>query len=376
MKSYYRWIKRNAVILCLLLFIGIFCVFRLQKSDIKVLQFYKKNDNAVAYSITYHAATTLHQQQEIENLVNDIEAALDYYSLDAEVSLFNHHYDSEPFTYRTAYFYPILTKIKAIHSTTQGAFDPTVAPYITLWKAHQKVHSEPSQEAIWAISPAVSLDYMVVNQTRVKKLKEDVTININNLISSFQADTLADYVQEKEIRDFCIELEDAVVTRGIPSKKGHWRIVKQIAHPELEKPLKIHIDLGDSAMAVIDNSKSLEDDELQAICIDPLTGDSIPQHFLIACVFAEDCVTAKGYATALMTQNFEHAFALTAKADKLDFVVIERDETINGGIKYRHSAGVQVIYKEGATKVQVKHIGNSATISADDKPASGIHVKE
>ena len=339
-----------------------------------MLQCHHKNEHAPSYSITYLSNHTLNNQQEIETLVNDIEEALDYHALTSEVNLFNHHYDSEPFYYQTPYLYPILTKSKEVYHKTQGAFDPTIAPYINLWQRHKKVGSEPSEEDIWAISPVVSLDYIVVNETRVKKLKEAVTINVNNLITSFQADAIAHWLQQKHVKDFCIQLKDAVVAQGMPSKKKQWRIIKSIAHPDLEAPLHVHIDLGDSAMAIIDNSTALENDTAQAeICIDPVTGDIVPQHCIVALVFAKDCVTARSYATAFMTKHFSNVLALSTptEEDYLEFVMIEKDEETNG-IKYKHSAGLKIIHKEGSTKVLIQRSEDPPSKTNVDEEKEGV----
>lgn len=372
MKSFYRRLRNNAVLICLLLFLVTFYAYRIGKSEISVLQCNSKNESACV--IKYCSKTKLknRQVQEIEALMNDIAGALDYYSPNSEISLFNHHYDSEPFHYLTPYFYPLLTKIKSIHDYTKGDFDPTVAPYIVLWEAHQKEHSAPSQEAIWAISPTVSLDYMVVNKTRVKKLKEEVTININNLIPGLQTDNIANYVQEKGIDNFCIQIEDTVVAYGMSSKKKHWRIEKKIAHPDLTKPLKIKIDLGDSAIIMLDNSNTLRNDRAEKIsCIDPFTGYKVPQHFIAAFVFARDGVSARSYATAFMVKNFTNGLEISEQirktGERLEFIVIERDEATEGGIKYNHSGGLEVAYKEGSTKFYIKNIGNATQATPDDK---------
>ena len=199
MKSYYRWLKNNSLILCLLLFLLIFYTYKFSRSSIKVLQCKKQTEKAEPYSIAYRAAIKLNYQKEIETLVNSIEEALDYNAPDSEVSVFNRHYDSEPYYYQTPYFYPSLIKSKEIYNKTQNAFDPTIAPYLNLWRAHKITNSEPSELDILAIKPSVSLDYIVVNKTRVKKLKENVTININNLIPGLQVDNIANFFNRKRI---------------------------------------------------------------------------------------------------------------------------------------------------------------------------------
>ena len=114
MKSYYRWLKNNSLILCLLLFLLIFYTYKFSRSSIKVLQCKKQTEKAEPYSIAYRAAIKLNYQKEIETLVNSIEEALDYNAPDSEVIVFNRHYDSEPYYYQTPYFYPSLIKRKEI----------------------------------------------------------------------------------------------------------------------------------------------------------------------------------------------------------------------------------------------------------------------
>jgi thiamine biosynthesis lipoprotein len=218
----------------------------------------------------------------------------------------------------------------------------------------------------------VGLDYIVVNEKRVKKLKEEVNINLNNLIPSYQVDAIANLLKAHGIQNFCIQLGNETLFRGSSAHKEPWKIVQKIAtHQSVDNLLDVHIHLQDKAIAILQNYTT-QDYTIQEhstdrldIIIDPLTGQLATNSFIAAFVFAEDCITARAYATAFMAKSFPAASNIVESIAGIDLFFIYKDAA--EAIKFYHSPGLQIQHIESSNKVviQKSDIKPSNTPSTD-----------
>jgi len=347
MKSCVQWFNNNKWIFLLPL-LTLYVVV-MSKRNSKLVQLKGKEAQGRNYAVQYILSEKTNYKKEVDTLLDEIEQALDINKADSEVASFN-HYNSEPFYYQTPFLYPLLAKSKEVYNQTQGAFDPTVAPLVKLWKESLQAGTQPTELDIWSSRPYVGLDYIVVNEKRVKKLKEEVSINLNGLIPSYKVDAIANLLKSHEIQDFCIRLGNQTLVHGTRARKKPWKIVQKIATQQpTDKPLDVHIDLQNKAISIIQNYTTKEhDSDRLDIVIDPLTGHLATTNLVAAFVFAEDCTTARAYATAFMAKSFLTVSAIVERLDGIDFFLIYKDET--GATKFYHSPSLQIQHREGSNK--------------------------
>ncbi len=350
-KSCLQWFNNNKWIFLLPL-LTLYVVV-MSKRNSKLVQLKGKEAQGRNYAVQYILEKKTNYQKEIDMLLDDIEQELDINKTDSEVASFNQH-NSEPFYYQTPFLYPLLAKSKEVYNQTQGAFDPTVTPLVKLWKESLQAGTRPTELDIWSSRPYVGLDYIVVNEERVKKLKEEININLNSLIPSYEVDAIAKLLKSHEIQDFYIQLGNAILVRGTNDRKKPWKIVQKIASQQSDDNLlNVHINLQNKAISIIQNYTTKEHDSNRLdIVIDPLTGHLATTNLIAAFVFAEDCITARAYAIAFMAKSFLTAPSIVERLDGMDFLLIYKDEV--GATKFQHSPGLQILHTEGSNKVIIQ----------------------
>lgn len=67
--------------------------------------------------------------------------------------------------------------------------------------------------------PFIDFDYIMVNDNRLKKLKNDVCLNLDHIIRACQAKNLSDFFKSKSINNFYFILNHEIVTSGFRDGK-------------------------------------------------------------------------------------------------------------------------------------------------------------
>lgn len=366
LKLLFRWVnKYKWLLLLLLLFLFIISV-RKEKPQVITLQGQALGRN---YTVQYKVKGDANYQTEIEALLADVSQALDISNKDSEVAKFNRH-NCTAFHFESPYLYPILDKSKEIYNRTQGAFDPTVAPLIKLWKNNLQKGIPPANSQIQALQEYVGLDYVVVNQKRVKKLKEGVTVDLSSIISSYAIDVIVAFLHSKGVKDLCIELGNEAVAHGINSDKQPWQVKRTITENKfIIEPFSIHGKLTDKAISIVRQYAPWDSEQNMHIIINPQTGYPAHGNIIAASVLANDCTTASAYATAILTKDFDGALKMLETIDSIEVFLIYQDE--QGKVEFYNSKGLHIQPKEG---VQGIYLENKKAVAEDSSKESKVQA--
>lgn len=349
LKFLFRWVnKYKWLLLLLLLFLFIISV-RKEKPQVITLQGQALERN---YTVQYKVKGDANYQTEIEALLADVSQALDISNQNSELAKFNRH-NCTAFHFESPYLYPILAKSKEIYNRTQGAFDPTVAPLVNLWKNNLQKGIPPADSEIQALQEYVGLDYIVANQKRIKKLKEGVTIDLSGIISSYGVDAIATFLQSKGVKDFCIELGSEALAQGVDSNKQPWQVKQTIDGSKfIIEPFSVHSKLTDKAISIARQYAPWESEQNMHIIIDPQTGYSVYGNIIAAFVLANDCMTASAHAIAILTKDFYEALKMLETIDSIEVFLIYQDE--QGKVEFYNSKGLHIQPKEGVQEIYLE----------------------
>jgi thiamine biosynthesis lipoprotein len=304
------------------------------------------------YKIQYRVAGNINYQDEVEKLLMELEQVVDSRLKDSEVAKFN-HYTCEPFHYNSPFFYPLLAKSKEVYNNTQGAFDPTVAPLIKLWKKNLRKGIEPNYLEIQSLREYIGLDYIVVNEKRVKKLKEGIKIDLSSIITGYGVDLILDFLRSKDVKDVCIELGNKARSLGVNSNKHSWEVSHHLTDGRvIINPFSVTTKLTAKGYAIARRHTPLEREQNMRIVIDPKTGYPPTGNIIAAFVFADDCITASAYATAIIVRNFTDALEILKETDKLDVFLIYTNDLEE--IAFYNSQGLKVSYSEDSQEIKIE----------------------
>ncbi|HAN49891.1 MAG TPA: thiamine biosynthesis protein ApbE, partial [Amoebophilaceae bacterium] len=189
-------------------------------------------------------------QEEIDALLVHLQHALSTSLPDSELSRFNEH-DCSDFYFESPFFYPVFAKSKEVYRNTAGAFDPTVLPLVNAWEGSPGDINYSDSLQVNTLCECVSLDYIVANAQRIKKLKEGVKLDFSSILKGYAVDHIAELLRTHGIEYMCIVLGSKAMAHGKPSKNRAWHMA---IHPYVaslvDAELQITIELVNKAVAI------------------------------------------------------------------------------------------------------------------------------
>jgi FAD:protein FMN transferase len=313
-----RKLKQTKRILALVLLGGIVLKLILGRPSMTTLQ---GETMHTPYRIQYVDRWGRNYQEEIDALLVRLYHALSTSLPDSELSRFNEH-DCSEFYFESPFFYPVFAKSKEVYRNTAGAFDPTILPLINAGEGSPADMPSAGSLQVNTFCEYVSLDYIVANAQRIKKLKEGVKLDFRSILKGYAVDKIADLLRTHGIEHMYIVLGSEAVAHGKPIKNNAWKMaIHPHVAPLVSTGLQIFIKLEDQAIAI--TSKKSPN---RKCVVDPATGDPVHHTLLAAVVISKDCSTADAYATAMMVRGLAFAQELLAKQEDLAAFLIYEDE--------------------------------------------------
>jgi len=305
--------------------------------------------------VQYYSKGNTNLQAEFPHLIHAIVKALDSATSESALSKFNTHNCSPFYDQAIVYLYEAISASKSIYNQTQGAFDPTIAPLARTWQKAIKQGEIPQQSEINELLDRVSLDYIVANETRIKKLKEGVRLDLNSLIPGYSALAIKKILNQHGVQHMCIEIGNEKCAYGYPLgiKDRAWIVTYTISHEQFLIPsLIVKAKLNNQGTAMLKTYAPWEHKKIGMI-IDPHTGKWAQNNLIATIVFADNCMLAKGFATAFLAKGFAFAKDIVANTTGVEAILIYKNNLGDTDIYY--SQGIKHSYlTEDSTAVMVE----------------------
>lgn len=281
------------------------------------------------YNITYLDPDNRDLQSSIDSLLQVFNLDLSTYIPESELSKFN---ASDTLDYKLPYLYPVLKASKAIYEKTNGAFDPTVGPLVNIWGFGPTGPELKDSVDIRLILNNVGFDKINFDENQVRKTKSGVYLDFSAIAKGYGVDVVAEYLRNKNIENYLVDIGGEIVTRGVNDKGELWKLgINRPLESANPNDLMGIIALKDRGMATSGNYRNyyVKDSVKISHTISPATGYPVQHSLLSATVVAKDCMTADAYATAMMVMGKDEAIALDEKLNEIEVFLIYADDQGN-----------------------------------------------
>lgn len=234
--------KQIYIYILLSLGIGYYFYFRVRSSR-ELVTLNDKIDN-YEYLIQYKTNNKEYLKPNINEIINRVNIALKNDFKGSDTYILNHNKSCTPYICDYPYLLKVLNSCKELFYYTTGYLDPTLEPYIEKIKESRINKTKMTYKEIYdSCKSYIGSEYLMVNPKRIKKLKKDVKVNVDNFIASVAVQEIAKYLKSKNINDFYIQLNDEVCVNGLHSSnkrmyfssKKHWNINYQIPYEVKKK---------------------------------------------------------------------------------------------------------------------------------------------
>lgn len=293
------------------------------------------------YHITYEDSLNRNFKEEVDSILVVINQAVSTYIPDSEISRFNQN-DSINFYTSDHHFIANYLSSVDIYANTNGLFDPSVMPLVNYWGfgyTGKKPVLKMDSLAIDSIQNLIGLNklYHVLKPDKhypilmlSKKTPEfKIQLDFSAIAKGYAVDVVANYFEEKELKNYLVEIGGELRTRGKNSRGKIWTTA--INTPRISAQLTDYeaiIKVNNKAIATSGNYRNFHEvnGEWYGHEINPKTGFPEKSNLLSVTIMANDCMSADAYATAMMIMGLEQSKALIEKLQNIDAFFIFANE--------------------------------------------------
>lgn len=235
---------------------------------------------------------------------------------------------------------------KMVWAESDGAFDPSAAPFFDLWGFGFESGREVSQGAIDSLWQFIGMEKFSLEREQdglhLVKAADGCKLNFNAIAQGFSCDEIADLLtQNFGVEDYLVEVGREIVCKGASPRGGLWNIgLDRPSDGNMEegKDVQDVFAVTDRGVVTSGNYRKfyIKDGQKYAHTINPLTGRPVSHSLLSATVFAEDATSADALATWFMVIGLEKAKEALAEMPELDAYFVY-DE--GGQMKVWHTEG-------------------------------------
>ncbi len=204
---------------------------------------------------------------------------------------------------------------QALHvaRATRGAFDPTVAPLVSLWGfgPEGRRQAPPARREIEALRSQVGYKRIELDQSRLRKAHRDTGIDLNGIAKGYAVDAITALLREAGVDDYLVDIGGELRARGRRDAREPWRV--GVLNPATQALIPLR--LSDQAIATSGNyfNYFVAGGQRYSHNIDPRTGQPVMHNTMSATVVADDTSLADAWSTALMTLGRAGGYPLAAR---------------------------------------------------------------
>lgn len=264
-------------------------------------------------------------QAEIDLALEQVNNQMSTYRPNSELSRFNQlpleqSVEVSPDTVK------VVKEGMRLYHVTDKALDITLGPLVNLWgfgpdKRPTKV---PTQAEIDAAKAKTGISELSIEGNRLSKHNAHLYVDLSSIAKGFGVDKVATILDKYHATGYLVEIGGELSIKGTKGDGSSWRVA-------IEKPtdegmaVQQVIEPGTMAMATSGDYRNYYEEEGQRFThiIDPRTGLPINHKLASVTVLHKECMTADGFATAMMVLGAEASLEL-AKKEHLAIMLIEK----------------------------------------------------
>ena len=280
------------------------------------------------FSIQYLDEKGRDFQQEIDSILTAVDLSMSTWVDSSIISKINH---GPVGTYEIDSIFKVVYLLsEEMHEETEGAFDATLAPVIYAWGIGFSNPQKLSEQEVDSLLKYVGHDKFEVKNFLLTKKAAEAKLDFNGIAQGFSTDLIAEFLEERNVQNYMVEVGGEVRVRGKNSSGDFWRIgIDKPVGLEEERQVKAIVSLENQALATSGNYRKFYevDGEKFPHSIDPANGFPVAHNLLSATVIAKTAAEADAIATALMVKGVEESKQFLNRHQDLEAYLIFPDSS-------------------------------------------------
>lgn len=284
------------------------------------------------YQIKYESPEGKDFGDDIEAIFKRIDLSMSTYVPTSLISTVN---KGDTLVQVDTLFMEVLNRSLEIAEETNGDFDPTIGPLVSLWGfGFEELRQDVSPQMVEQTLEKTGYQHIQVKEDSVK-VPEGFQIDFNAIAQGYTVDYIAEYLESYEAVNYMVEVGGEVRARGVNQTDEIWRIGVDKPSEEIdaEGRFQFILELKDKALATSGNYRKFWVDEETGAryshTIDPQTGYPAKNSLLSASIISDSAMDADAYATVCMVKGLEECREFLNAKDELEGYLIYDDGSGN-----------------------------------------------
>ena len=271
------------------------------------------------------AAQDIHSR--VQGVLDSIEQSMSTYRPDSEINRYNSA-AAGSWVSVSAPFLAVLQTALQVGEASNGAYDVTVAPLVTLWGfGPGEVQSEPPPpQQIENLLASVGQDRVQVRPRTGEVLQPGgISLDFSSLAKGYAVDEGAQWLRDNGVTRFLLEVGGEMRLSGLSGRNDPWRIA--IEQPESAgRSMAGALDVSDMSVATSGDYRNYFEHDGQRFShsIDPRSGYPVAHDLVSVTVVHHSAMLADAWATALTVLGARQALAV-AQTQALAVYFIRRE---------------------------------------------------
>lgn len=281
------------------------------------------------YRITYRDEQKRDVQPAIEKSLFELNAELSTYIDSSLISDFNRSNKTDlSIPLKARHFMANLNKSAEIYRSSNGAFDPTVAPLVNYWgfgytgsKPLTLIDSSKIDSLLTLVGFSKLNWTTRGEQVLIRKQIPGVKLDFNAIAPGYAVDELGRVLESMQIYNYLIDIGGEMLAKGSNPQGENWVVGITTPKEGAETTdIQTTVPLQDQALATSGNYRKYYSikGEKYSHTINPRTGFPERSKLLSTTVIAPDAMTADAFATVCMVLGLEKGLALIESIPNLE----------------------------------------------------------
>lgn len=329
----YPSIPRSRALLALIVLLAAVAIFSLLRPEPHVAELHLSGRTmGTIYSVKYRPASDTPSlkalQIEVDAVLTEINQTMSTYDPESELSRFNRMRTTD-WVPASASLLAVLKAALEIGAQSEGAFDITVGPLVTLWGFGPEFHPDriPLESEISAAHARGGPDKLTLHNTlpAIRKHRPDVFLDLSGIAKGYGVDRVAELMIAHGIEHYMVEIGGEVRVRGLNAQDTPWRIAIEKPLPG-ERSVQTVLALSDIALATSGDYRNFFEiaGRRYSHTIDPATGWPVNNHLVSVTVLADTSMRADAWATAFQVLGPERGLAIAERLGLPVLFIVER----------------------------------------------------
>ena len=286
----------------ILVFITFFSCSELKKTSLNGLIF------GTSYNIQFYSSGNSNYSNEIVDVFNEIDMSMSTYKKTSIISRVNNNNSVQ----LDDHFKNVFGFSKKIYEKTGGRFDPSIGLLVNYWgfgpeKFIPDSKINPNDQFTYLLSKTGFNRFEIIDNKLSRPM--DSYIDFNAIAKGYAVDEVAEFLKNKQIDNFLVEIGGEINSSGINIDKNKpWLVAIDMPRFDGDRSNYSSLELNNISLASSGTYRKFKIDSMgnrYAHIINPLTGYPTKTNILSVTVKASSCIEADAYATAIHSMNIE-----------------------------------------------------------------------